>query len=361
MAEPGSLGGVSQTEIQQMAEAIGSPPSEAGASLSTRFVRQVSSLVAARSAVGESGEFSVFIRSESLISDLAKVAYSEFPLLMNGQDTVSDRAWISTASLNATYNLTLAWTDQASLYTAVRATGLGHLPALVVDWRPARPLGHFYPDGLGSPDLADRVIFEDIPISEDEMKEAMDNFYNRSLRSPLLIAEGHADRVWSDAAKGIPRDRPEEKIQGRLTDALKSRFARHDVRAEPVTADGRADVIVYRRTLSLQNLPAVQTQWVLELKALCDMTSNGTATGSSHIPEAIKSGLEQVVAYKGQLSALRGAVCCFDMQKKDHGDNAIFNHIAASAQQLGIDLWRWFLFRSTADSRQAKSLVTVTK
>jgi len=69
MGNPSSLGGVALDEVKEFAESIGAPPTEAGASLTSRFSRHVSDLIVARIPRGETGQFSVFLRSEALLED----------------------------------------------------------------------------------------------------------------------------------------------------------------------------------------------------------------------------------------------------------------------------------------------------
>jgi hypothetical protein len=105
-------------------------------------------------------------------------------------------------------------------------------------------------------------------------------------------------------------------------------------------------------------LPAVIHEWVLELKALCDMTSTGTSIGSGHVPDTLLKGLEQVIGYKFHLHALNSALCCYDMLKDDAGDDYLFSPLAKDASTQSVQLWRWFLFRATNASRQAKGYLT---
>lgn len=357
MADPPSLGGVSPEEIERIAQTVGAP-TVAGASLTTRFFRRVSALVSTRAGRGECGQFTVFLQSDALLDDVQRCTHTEAPLLANGADPVVDRVWLSTASLSTSFELLLQWSDAASLFQAVKDASLGGIPAVVVDWRTGVPLGRLYRSGLSNHEDAEAVFFDDSPVTRTQMKEVLDNFYERSLRTPALGGEGHAKRVWKEAAKGIPEHRPEEVIQGRLLEALRAVFARHDLRAEPVTDDGRADIVVSMKTISPGGLPAVVNEWVLELKALTDRTHTGNPVPSGNVMQAIQGGVEQAVGYKTQLNALQAALCCYDMRITDCGDDTSFAHIKDDANYHQVSLWRWFLFRSTAASRAAKGYLT---
>ncbi|WP_375306354.1 hypothetical protein WI560_32030 [Bradyrhizobium sp. A11] len=352
MDDDQDFGGISSEEIADFVRSLAAPPSEAGATPTARFSRHVSNLIFVRAAYGESKTFSVFLRSEALADDVTRCECVEFPLLKNGSDPVAGRIWISTASLTTTFEAKLAWSDQTSLFQAIRDAGLGAMPALVVDWRTGAPIGTLYREGLSNATQSEQVIFAELPISPVDLKGVLDRFYDRSLRTPALVVEGHAMRIWSEANKGIPEPRPEERIQGRLSDFLKSAFPRYDVRSETQTADGRADIIVYRKDTTAGNLPATVTHWVLELKALCDMTSTGNAVPMANVPTAISDGLDQAIAYKSRLNAVNAALCCFDMQKEEEDEKSLFGHIDEDAKNANIHLWRWYLYRHTKASRK---------
>jgi len=353
MVEEPTLGGVSISEIQQVAEIVG-PPTEAGASLATRFARRVSELVAVRAARGDTGHYCIFLQSEALEQDAKRCAHVAVPLLKNGGDPIADRVWLSTASLAHCLELSLQWTDAASLFQAVKDSGLGETPAIVVDWRSGTPQGTLYRRGLQHYEDTTAVAFDDTPITQATLRQVLDNFYERSLRTPALMAEGHAPKVWQDASKGIPMRRPEEIIQGRLLDSLRAAFARHQLRAEPVTDDGRADIVIWKRALSLAGLQAVVNEWILELKALTDRSSTGAAVSSSVTIAAIQSGLEQALGYKTGLNALSAVLCCYDMRAHDVGDLKCFAHVKAEAELNNVPLWRWYIFRTTKASRSAR-------
>ncbi|WP_160120024.1 hypothetical protein [Rhodovarius lipocyclicus] len=356
MADPSSLGGVPESEIAATAAALG-VPSEAGSSLLTRFIRGVVSLVTKRHTSGESGQFAVFLQSDAVSEHAKKCRHVEVPMLSNGADPVSNRVFLSSPTLKSSFRLCLNWTDAASLFGAIREVGLGDVPAFVVDFRGNVPVAHMYRRGLDDPESAEDIPLAGLPITTDQMKSALDRFYEASLRTPFLITEAHGQRVWKDAGAGTPESRPEERIQGRLVDLLRGAFPHHDLRGEPRTPDGRADIVVSRKTISIDSLPAVVTEWVLELKALADMTTNGTPSNANH-PEAVRSALEQALAYQAQLNGVKAAVCCYDMRGDDEGDAVCFAHIAADAATNQVPLWRWYLFRDTAESRAARGYLT---
>lgn len=358
MASQNSTGGITLEEIEAFVDDEGGPPTEAEASLTTRFIRIISDLVNARIPKNEIGDYSVFLRSEAISDDAENFTTVEMPLLTNGKDPISGEVWLSTASFGTVFKIEMQWEDIGDLYKQIRDVKLGGVPALVVDWKGDMPTGRLYRDGINDTENFENIYFERAPISSNQLKEALDNFYEKSLRTPFLVTEGHSIAVWKDATKGIPRCRPEEKIQGRLLDVLKGVFSQHHPRGEKVTEDGRADITISSDAISQQGRPARITEWVLELKALCDMTSTGNKiTNSAHISKAVCDGLEQVVAYLTSLNGENAALCYYDLQVKDEGDDIVFEPIKEEAVDLEVECWRWYLYRSTAKSRKAKNYV----
>lgn len=356
MVDSVSFGGVDESEIAAIASAVGIP-GDAGSSLITKFIRRVAGLIATRQTRGETGQYAVFLQSDAVTEHLKKCNHVEVPLLVNGGDPVSDRIFLSSPNLMSSFRLCLKWTDQASLFRTIRNVGLGTVPALVVDFRATAPIGLFYRDGLNDTSSGEEIALDELPITPEQLKRALDRFYSASLRTPLLIRDANAAKVWNDSGKGIPESRPEEIIQGRLAESLKGAFPNHDARGEEETEEGRADIVLSRRTLSKNNEPASVKEWVLELKALADMTSTGKPS-TADIPGAVRKGLEQVVSYKTLNGGLRGAVCCYDMRVKDDGDTACFAHVAADANTHGIPLWRWYLYRSAGAARASHRYLT---
>ena len=182
------------------------------------------------------------------------------------------------------------------------------------------------------------------------MKATLATFYETVLRTPSAITQGNGARIWNDASKGIPEPRPEERIQGRLLDTLKGSYPKHTWRAEPVTEDGRADIVATRK-VTAEGRPATITEWVLELKALADMTSTGKPVAASVVAGAIESAVEQAIAYRCNHNAERAAACYFDMRREDVGDDECFSKIVEIARDENIPLWRWYLYRRMSAAR----------
>ena len=148
MADPVSLGGVDESEIATTAAVVG-VPGDAGSSLITKFIRRVAGLIATRQTRGENGQYAVFLQSEAVTEHLKKCKHVEVPTLVNGVDSVSDRVFLSSPNLMSAFRLCLNWTDDASLFAAIRTAGLGGVPTLVVDFRSGVPIGLLLQARLG--------------------------------------------------------------------------------------------------------------------------------------------------------------------------------------------------------------------
>lgn len=357
MGKEDDFGGIEEREIAAAWASVGAPPGDAGATPFARFCIYTVALIAKRAAVSEDGDFAVFLMTEAMQQDRGTLQVTHMPFLENGNDKICKNCWLVSPTLKNAYRLAISCEDQTVLFQDVVSASLGSRPAIVLDRRGGVPKAYSYPKGLAVPEEKDQLVIEDRPITDGEMKTALDRFYETTLRTPRASSEGHGLKIWKTASKGIPEDRPEERIQGRAVDQLRAKFPRHTLRAEPVTEDGRADITMYSPVLSSAGHKSIRYDWVLELKALCDKTTTGRAVAKSRIVSAIKSGLEQVVAYRDGFNANRGALCCYDMRANDEGVETCFSYIATNAAAQNTPLWRWYLYRSTDVSRKAKSTI----
>jgi len=354
MGKEGGLGGIDESEIVAAWESVGAPPSDAGATPFARFCIYTVTLISRRVAAQEGGDFAVFLMTEVMQQHKDLVQAAHMPFLENGNDKISGHCWLVSPTLKDAYRLVIPCVDQTVLFRDINGASFGLLPAIILDRRGGTPKAYAYPKGLSVPEERDQLVIEDRPITDEEMKIALDRFYETTLRAPRASSEGHGLKIWKTASKGIPADRPEERIQGRAVDQLRAKFPRHTLRAEPVTEDGRADITMFSQVLSHGGHKSLRYDWVLELKALCDKTTNGKAVAKARIVAAIKSGLDQVIAYRDGFSANRGALCCYDMRVDDEGTDACFACITKRVEEQNAPAWRWYLYRSTESSRKAR-------
>lgn len=349
------FGGVELSEIEALA-ATTALPDTAGASAITRFVKRVSDLVRLRKAQGESGGVSIFLQSAALESDAENLNRAEFPLLVTGNDPIQNRAWLSNASLGTSYALEdVDCADINVLKQALKQLGLGKLPALIIDWRGAVPAGRLFTDGLSNPDDVEDVQLELGAIDIENLKACLDNFFVKTLRTPSVVSAGHGMRVWRKASAGIPEERPEERIQGRLLDHLRSRYSQHHVRAEVENDAGRCDLLIRAHLHDAAGSPFIRIEWLLELKALTDKTSTGSSVSANDVRSAVEKGVLQAHSYRDQEHALRAALCCYDMRDTQEKDSDCFAHVAKQAGDQNVALWRWLMLRSAEAGRTAKA------
>ena len=348
-----SLGGMSLDEIE--AASREQPfPENAGASPSERFVLKVSALVRVRQAQGDSGGVAVFLQSDALQSDAEGCGGAFHPFLATGNDTITERVWLSNATLGGAYALDVDCSDQAVIFDKVRASGFENLPALVIDWRGAVPVGRFYARGLGDLEQVQEVLLTYTDITADDLKACLDTAHQTALATPQRVGEGHAEQIWTDAGKGWPAHRPEERIQGKLINHLRARYTMHVVRAERKNDDGITDLMIFAHTQDVAGQKVVVNEWVLELKALTDKTEFGNPVPPSDIKKRISDGLIQAVSYRKEEHARHAALCCYDMRANDEGDEACFAEVNAEAIEEDVTLWRWYIFRTTKALRTEK-------
>ncbi|MDW9558339.1 hypothetical protein GOL39_31730 [Sinorhizobium medicae] len=344
------LGGISLSEIE--AASNEQPfPVNAGATPGERFVLRISMLVATRLEKGESGGVAVFLQSDALATDAERYKSNFAPFLANGNDKITEKVWLSNAVLGGAYALDVDCGNLGSIFVSIQDAGFGKLPAVVIDWRGEVPVGRLYSRGIAELEHVQDVEFAYHEISEDSLKDCLDNFHRTSLQTPQRVREGHAEAIWTDSRKGWPAHRPEERIQGKLIQHLRARYTKHQVRAEEKNDDGIADLVIFSHEKSVTGKRIVAKEWVLELKALADHTSTGEKVPKSAIPAAIEKGLTQAIAYREKEHAQRAALCCYDMRAED--DASCFDHISEDATAEHVVLWRWYLFRSSEASRNA--------
>ena len=348
----GFIGGIPEQEIAELFEAKGIP-GDAGAGRAIRFLRKLSNLIARRWTTGEDGTGAVFLLAEKVSEAMKGRAGESRPTLVTGNDPITDRVWLVNGQLANAHALTLKWETGGSLAMVVEA-GLGHLPAVTIDLRDGSrpPQVLFFPDGCDDLDSMLTLYIGDQPIDETTMKGTLDDFYQNSLRTPMTVLAGHSpDRVWKESGKGVPQSRPEESIEGMLLRHLKAVFPDHDPRAQGMTEDGYTDITVHYADRTVHGHPARRCDWVLELKALADRTTNDTPS-STNVNEAVTKGVRQAIAYSAAENSLERALCVYDMRDVANDDETCFDHIREDATGNDVHLWRWRLMRSAEEGRQ---------
>jgi hypothetical protein len=346
---------VPEAEIRALFDEEGLP-FDAGADRLGRFLRKLAALVIMRIQRGDVGPFAMFLLGEGVkerVGGCSCGAKSK-PLFSNGNDPIGTRVWMMNALLAETHELEIEFADDGETFAAVIAAGLGDLPAVTLDLRTAgEPRLSLFPEGCDMPGLKYEIEIADRPIDPARMKEALDTFYEENLRTPMIAKAGHATSPWKDASKGVPSNRPEEIIEGRLLPQLKRLFPTHDCRSQRVNDDGIVDISVYMPETTRSGLRGRRCDYVLELKALADRTTNDNKSTTDHA-EQIEKGYIQALAYSTQEESLQAALCLFDMRAADFNDEACFAEVKDRAVVEKIDLWRWKLLRSSEEGRQVR-------
>ncbi|WP_168879728.1 hypothetical protein [Rhizobium sp. P28RR-XV] len=350
----GFIGGIPEREIAELYEAKGIP-SDAGAGRVIRFLRKLADLIAKRWASGESSDGAVFLLAEKVSDAMKEREGVSKPALVNGNDPITGHVWMVNGQLANAHSLRLEWETGGSLSMVVDA-GLGDLPAVTIDLRDRSrpPQVLFFPNGCGDLDSMLTLFVGDHPIDKTTMKGTLDDFYQNTLRTPMTVLAGHSpDRVWKESGKGVPQSRPEESIEGMLLRHLKAVFPDHDPRAQGMTEDGYTDITVHYADRTVQGHPARRCDWVLELKALADRTTNDTPS-STNVDEAVTKGLRQTIAYSTAEKSLERALCVYDLRDVANDDESCFDHVRDDATDNDVHLWRWRLMRSAEEGRRER-------
>jgi hypothetical protein len=348
------LGGVDEDELRAF---MATHPDfrDAGTDVRARFARAIASLLVRRLPRGEPDGFCVFVQSDSLAADVDSRTVTPMPFLGTGNDEIVGSTWLVQAELKNAYRLDGSAPSHASLLDHLVTVGFGSRPTIIVDARSQPWQPRLYPYGASEPDLWIAIDLSDSPVPEANMKDTVDRFWNQGLRTPELARQSNVP-IWINATQGVPHPRPEQRIQWRLRDTLIGAFPRRYIRAETRTEEGRSDIFIIADVAAMAGTPAQSTDWVLELKVLCDMTStaNAIADAKAKADEALEKGVVQAIGYRTVQNGVQAALCCFEMRSTDEDDETCFACIKAKAEQTRVRLWRWHLFRDVNDARMAR-------
>ncbi|MES2497537.1 MAG: hypothetical protein V4618_15600 [Pseudomonadota bacterium] len=346
------IGGIPVAEIQAEFIAVGQPGG-AGSGREVQFLRKLAALIERRMAAGETASGALFILASGIDELMEGRASSPQPLLRNGHYPISGQLWVLSTALTYAHAIDMPWTDTVAAIAQACREGLGEMPAVSLDIRPGSDEIHlsYFPQGCAVPDAQCDIHLINRPITKEEMKAVLDGFFEQSLRTPMRQREGHGTSTWQDASRGVPNSRPEEIIEAKLLERLRSAFPVHDSHSQGVTDDGYIDIAVYKNDVTAAGHPARRCDWVLELKALADRTSNDNdVTASPH--DAIIKGLRQTLSYRSNENGIHAALCVYDLRKAELSHDDCFALVLQDATTQKVELWRWRLLRSAEESRR---------
>ena len=332
--------------------------SEAGLPEEERFIAGVAQLVLKRVAKSEAhsevddADIAIFILSPSPPEYFNDLQWE--PMFDNGRTEVVGKLWFTAAAVVSAHGVELPRdSDDAGRFQFVISDlGLGSLPTVIYDPRSATQWLRWYPEGLNKPDSVE-VKSIDAEVSPAEVFEVIDQLHKECFVTPYgLPPRMH---LWQNAEKQWPRKDAEAMMQSHLKAGLVVKFPFCKIRHEQPNTAGRTDLEIDKPELG--GLKRFVSHALLELKILRSYGSTGSPVSPNATAEWISEGLRQAIAYRKETGGQWSALCCFDMRKDDEGDDDTFDHVRDSAIQSHVDLWRWFLYSSTDDYRQATTSV----
>lgn len=325
-----------------------------GASAEVKFVRQAATISINRYKQGERG-VAIFLGFEGSLNKLtSKVKTAAKHLLVSCQDDICSSLWFSDYAFNRVLQCSEHNdVNDSNFMDKLESLNFVQHVTFVADLRGETPYAYIYLGGIqdGERRIVTKLTY-DKPIEVSDLKETLDRFYHY-IKTPQSASLGHQLKIWQDSEKGIPSKFPELQIQSRLLDSLRAKYVCHDVRAEGATDLGRYDIRISRKHKLSDVEKFVQIDWILELKALTDMTSTGGSKSESVIRDAIGSGVLQAKSYQDSEFSQNAALCCFVMTKDKREAHELFSHVAQEASDAKIHLWSWHLFRSSQEARTA--------
>ena len=244
----------------------------------------------------------------------------------------------------------LAPADDEELFTLVCDTlAAGELPAVVIDPRPTDGAIYFYPNGLSDPESAEYTHLHSIPVTEQEIADAINGVY----LSQLVTPDQNASSIpfWADSAKCYPSSDAEKLIQAHVKSGLAARFQNYDIRQEQASQFGRTDIEIVETQGHAAGISIHHA--VLELKVLRAFTKNGKPCRPKTVQWWIKRGIRQAFAYGLNKNTRIRMVCCFDMRTKDLG-LACLDEFKSDASKANVWLRRWFMYHESSAYRDAQ-------
>ena len=272
------------------------------------------------------------------------------PMLYNGLSMVNGRVWSTAAAVASAHYVDLPQnaSDDGLISFVTDDLDLGSFPTLIFDPRPASPLLLWYPEGLANLDNVEEKALSG-EVSPQKVIDAIDRLYWECLITPGSLPRGGS--LWNDSGKYWPTDDVESLVQAHLKVCLTSWFPFCTVRHEQTQQAGRTDLEIEEN--DPYDYTSITRHAVIELKVLRNFGSTGSVVSDSVANVWIEEGVLQAAGYRTMKSFRWSALCCFDMRRDDIGRGTCFAHVQQKAETNHVELWRWFLYASSASLRQA--------
>lgn len=272
------------------------------------------------------------------------------PMLESGTEPLNGRLWFVGAAVISGHYVPVGECDDDSLFQLVTsALELGNVPAVLFDPKAGIPEVRFYPSGLGNPEDRRKLPLNEPNISLERLLEAIRHIHDHNFITP--DAQPTATKLWKDSDRWWPVENAEAIIQSILKAGLTSAFPACTVRHEQPSIPGRVDLEIEEHDALDRSV--IVRHAVLELKVLRSFRSTGTSVAAGETEEWIEAGVRQAAAYREDKGARNAALCCFDMRRENTGESC-FDHVLGLAARGQVELWRWFLFASSAHYRSAR-------
>jgi hypothetical protein len=89
---------------------------------------------------------------------------------------------------------------------------------------------------------------------------------------------------------------------------------------------------------------------LLELKALREFNSSGTAVRDDEIRTSVRDGVVQAASYSQEEGVRETALCCFDLRRQEAQD--CFRGVRSLATRLDVELNSWQAYASAKELRE---------
>ena len=271
------------------------------------------------------------------------------PMFDTGRAQISGMIWFVSAPVVSAKGLPLKTNEAGAAFIEVtNDLQLGHVPAVVLNSQHGTLVLRYYPQGLGIPDVCEGLEFGTTKIEIAEIEHVIQRLYEQSLRTPESQPPGI--KLWKDAARFVPVEDAEARIQALLKAAFLGAFKTCKVYHEVTGNNGRADLHIEEQ----DTLDPSRTRHlaVLELKVLKSYFSKGTSAPSQE--SWVQKGVLQAGAYKNERGYIVAACCCFDMRKEDDKGKCV-ESVATIAKEQTVTVHRWFLYASSESWRAAEA------